>query len=54
VLELLAWTVLLSLLFPVVAVVLVLRYRVIQAILEGYREGGSPFIPQEGSECVGG
>lgn len=44
--ELFVWAMLLALFFPVVALVLVLRYRVIQAIIAGYREGTSPPVDQ--------
>jgi hypothetical protein len=39
--ELVCWLAVMSVMFPIVAVVLVLRYRVIQAIVAGYREGAS-------------
>jgi hypothetical protein len=50
VLELFVWAALLTLFFPLIAVFLVLRYRVIQAIIAGYREGASPAHPLEHAE----
>jgi hypothetical protein len=48
--ELIVWMVLLTLLFPLVALVLIFRYRVLQAIVAGYREGPSPAGPVERAE----
>jgi hypothetical protein len=45
--ELIVWASLLTLLFPLVALVLLFRYRVLQAIVAGYREGASPAGPAE-------
>jgi hypothetical protein len=39
--ELFAWAVLLTLVFPLAAVVLVIRYRVVESIIAGYRDGAS-------------
>jgi len=50
VLELFVWAALLTLLFPLVAVVRIVRYRVLQAIIAGYREGASPAGPVERAE----
>ena len=49
-LELFVWAALLTLLFPLVAVVRIVRYRVLQAIIAGYREGASPAGPVERAE----
>lgn len=45
--ELIVWASLLTLLFPLVALVLLFRYRVLQAIVAGYREGASTAGPAE-------
>ena len=48
--ELIVWATLLTLLFPLVALLLIVRYRLLQAILAGYREGASPAGPVERAE----